>query len=90
MNVFLFQQILNTYPNLNLKLAKKQMASYTKKWKYDFQSIYLLFTRLPIFWFIIPIFFTLKITGIGQYIYNELAIKKKIIPIHCNSESCKI
>jgi hypothetical protein len=40
---------INTFPNLNLELAKKQMASYKRKWNYGFQSIYLIFTRLPIF-----------------------------------------
>ena len=81
---------INTFPNLNLELAKNQMASYNRNWNYGFQSIYLIFTRLPVFWLVIPIFFILKITGIGQYFYNELAIKRQIIPIHCNSEGCEI
>ncbi|WP_026703935.1 DCC1-like thiol-disulfide oxidoreductase family protein [Flavobacterium soli] len=80
----------NTYPNLNLELAKKQMACYNGKWNYGFQSICLIFSKLPIFWLITPLLLILKITRIGEYIYNELAVKRKIIPIHCNSKSCEI
>jgi predicted DCC family thiol-disulfide oxidoreductase YuxK len=80
----------NTYPNLNIELAKNQMASNNGKWNYGFKSLYLIFIRIPLLWLFIPLFWLLKITNIGQYLYIELALKRKIIPLHCNSESCEI
>jgi hypothetical protein len=71
-------------------LAEQQMASYNKKWRYGFITIYMIFLRLPLFWIFSPILFLFKITGIGQLIYKELAVKRKIIPIHCDEKSCKI
>ncbi len=78
------------FSNINLELAKQQMASFNGKWNYGFQSIYLILTRLPIFWPFMPLLFFLKITKIGQLIYRELALKRKIIPLHCDENSCGI
>ena len=78
------------FKSLNIELAQQQMASYTNKWNYGFISIFLIFTRLPIFWIFIPILFIFKITGVGQFIYKELAIKRKIIPLHCDENSCML
>jgi len=78
------------YTTLNLELATQQMASYTNNWKYGFVSIYLIISRLPIFWIFIPILYIIKITGFGQFIYKELAIKRKIIPLHCDENSCML
>jgi predicted DCC family thiol-disulfide oxidoreductase YuxK len=76
------------YTTLNLELATQQMASYTNNWNYGFVSIFLILSRLPIFWIFIPILYIFKITGFGQFIYKELAIKRKIIPLHCDENSC--
>jgi len=81
---------LNKPIDVDLNLALKQMASYNGKWNYGYISIYCIFSRLPLFWILFPIFFLLKISGIGQFIYKELAVKRKIIPIHCDENSCKI
>jgi predicted DCC family thiol-disulfide oxidoreductase YuxK len=78
------------FPNMNLELAKQQMASFGTKWHYGFNSIFYIFVRLPLFWLFVPFFFLLKVTGLGQLIYVELALKRKIIPLHCDSESCEI
>lgn len=76
---------------INKTLAEQQMASYSNgKWKYGFVTIYMILLRLPLFYIFLPILFLFKITGIGQLIYKELAIKRKIIPIHCDEKSCKI
>lgn len=84
------KQDTQQYENLNLELATQQMASYTNNWNYGFVSIFLILLRLPVFWIFIPILFIFKISGFGQFIYKELAIKRKIIPIHCDVDSCKI
>jgi predicted DCC family thiol-disulfide oxidoreductase YuxK len=76
------------YKGIDKELAKKQMASYTNKWHYGYESLYLTFLRIPIFWLLMPLFFLLKITGTGNYLYNEFAVKRKIIPLHCDSETC--
>ncbi|WP_213277004.1 DCC1-like thiol-disulfide oxidoreductase family protein [Chryseobacterium indologenes] len=75
---------------INKTLAEQQMASYDKKWRYGFITIYMILLRLPLFWIFFPILFLFKITGLGQLIYKELAVKRKIIPIHCDEENCKI
>jgi len=79
------------FPDLNPILAKEQMASYKdSKWNYGYISIYHIFLRLPIFWLFIPFFFILNISKLGNYLYMELALKRKIIPLHCDKESCEI
>lgn len=78
------------FKEINIELATQQMASFNGKWNYGFQSIYLILTRLPIFWPFMPLLFFLKITKIGQLIYRELALKRKIIPLHCDENSCGI
>lgn len=59
------------------------------KSSFGYDSILKIAIRIPIFWLVLPILFILKLTRIGNYIYNELAIKRSIIPIHCD-EDCKI
>lgn len=81
---------LNKPTDVDLNLALKQMASYNGEWNYGYISIFLIFARLPLFWILFPILFLLKISGIGQFIYMELAVKRKIIPIHCDGNSCEI
>ena len=75
---------------LDKNLAKNQMASFDKKWHYGFNSLFQIFLRIPLFWIFIPVMYILKITSLGSFIYNELALKRKIIPLHCDSESCEI
>jgi len=84
------EPLLVSFPEIDLQLAHQQMASYGKSWHYGYNSIYFIFIRLPLFWIFIPIFFIFKITKIGQFMYKELAVRRKIIPIHCNKESCEI
>ena len=89
------KQLRNTnatqqFKNLNLELAHQQMASYTNHWNYGFVSIFLILSRLPIFWIFFPFLYIFKITGFGQLIYKELAIKRKIIPLHCDENSCML
>jgi predicted DCC family thiol-disulfide oxidoreductase YuxK len=80
----------NSASGIDLGLAKQQMASFGIKWNYGYNSLYLIFTRLPLFWLFLPILFILKITRLGQIIYNELALKRKIIPIHCDEKVCDL
>ena len=80
----------NSFRNIDLELAKKQMASFGTKWHYGYNSLYFIFVRLPFFWLFIPFLYILKLTNLGQILYSELAIKRKIIPIHCDAEICGI
>lgn len=73
----------------NKEEALKKMASFEKEWKYGYDSILRLSVRIPTLWILIPILYLLKVIGIGDSIYNELAIKRKIIPIHCN-DNCTV
>ena len=83
-------QDIKQFKNLNLELATQQMASYTNIWNYGFVSIFLILSRLPLFWIFFPFLFIFRITGFGQFIYRELALKRKIIPLHCDDNSCMI
>ncbi|MFL9836205.1 DCC1-like thiol-disulfide oxidoreductase family protein [Flavobacterium sp. ST-75] len=82
----------NGYQDITLDKdrAFKQMASKTKgKWRYGFSTIYRVIFRLPLFWTVLPVFWLLKISGAGEYLYNELALKRNILPIHCD-DNCSI
>ncbi len=78
------------YPSIDYDLAKKQMAAFDSKWHYGFDSLYLIFIRLPLFWLFIPFLFLLKISQLGQFIYLQFAVNRKIIPLHCDENSCKL
>ncbi len=80
----------NLFSDINLKLAEQQMASYNTKWHYGYNSLYYTFLRIPPFWLFIPFLYILKITKLGQLIYIELSLKRKIIPIHCTLDSCEL
>jgi predicted DCC family thiol-disulfide oxidoreductase YuxK len=81
---------VNSIYGIDLELAKKQMASYNKEWHYGYNSLFYIFARLPLFWILMPFFYILKITTLGQLIYIELALKRKIIPIHCDAKNCNL
>lgn len=81
---------INLVVGISKTLAEKQMASFDGKWSYGYTTLFKIFVRIPIFWFFTPLFWFLKISGIGQIIYKELALKRKIIPIHCDENSCQI
>jgi predicted DCC family thiol-disulfide oxidoreductase YuxK len=79
----------NSFREIDLHLAKQQMASFATRWHYGFNSLYFIFTRLPLFWITVPFLYVLKVTSLGELLYAELALKRKIIPIHCN-DNCEI
>lgn len=60
-----------------------------KKEFYGFDSIFEVQKRLPLLWLFIPITLFLKVTKVGQYVYREFSIKRKIIAFHCD-ENCLI
>jgi predicted DCC family thiol-disulfide oxidoreductase YuxK len=80
----------NSYPEINLQLASKQMASFNSSWHYGYDSIFFTLIKLPLFWITIPFLYILKITRLGQLMYSELALKRKIIPLHCDVDICNI
>jgi predicted DCC family thiol-disulfide oxidoreductase YuxK len=84
------QHHTGVFPDIDLALAQKQMASFDGQWNYGYNSIYLILMRLPFFIWLFPVLYFLKITTIGQFLYIQLALKRKIIPIHCNEDSCEI
>lgn len=77
------------FTKINFQKATEKMASFNgKKVFYGFDSIYLISKRLPILWLVFPLLFFLKITKIGNIIYREFATKRKIIPLHCDKNTC--
>lgn len=55
---------------------------------YGYDSIWQIVLRLPFLWVFVPLFFFLKMSRIGHWSYNELAVKRRIIPLHCQEEDC--
>ncbi|WP_204345360.1 DCC1-like thiol-disulfide oxidoreductase family protein [Psychroserpens algicola] len=93
LSLIVFKKLRSSSPSdgIDLKEAEKKMASTINgdMYYYGYKSIYEIFKRVPLFWFFIPILFILKFTKAGDFLYNELALKRKIIPIHCD-EHCEI
>jgi predicted DCC family thiol-disulfide oxidoreductase YuxK len=88
---FLKLREINNSEGINLKEAEMKMASTVDNqlWNYGYKSIYEIFKRIPLFWLFVPVLFLLKISSLGGFLYNELALKRKINPIHCDKH-CKI
>jgi predicted DCC family thiol-disulfide oxidoreductase YuxK len=95
-NLIIAKELRNSYhirefKNIDIKMSKGKMAScIDNKWYYGYNSIFFIFSRLPIFWIIMPLLYILKITKFGKLFYNELAIKRKIIPLNCEENNCSI
>ena len=76
---------------IDINLAYKKMASTNDYliWNYGYDSLFRIFLRIPLLWVLIPFFYLLQITKIGDYLYDELALKRKIIPLSCD-DKCEI
>jgi hypothetical protein len=55
---------------------------------YGFDTIHQLGLTLPLFFAFSPITFLLKISRLGHFLYNELAVRHTIIPLHCDEKKC--
>lgn len=53
---------------------------------FGFDSIFQIFKLIPFLWIFIPFLYLLKITKIGEFLYSELAMKRTIIPLHCDKD----
>lgn len=56
---------------------------------YGFDSVWQIVLRLPLLWLFVPLFFLLKVSRLGHIAYNELAVKRQIIPLHCQEKDCE-
>ncbi len=82
---------IQEFGNVDIELAQEKMASCIEnKWNYGYNSISLIFSRLPIFWVISPLLYLLKITKVGELLYRELATKRNIVSIHCKETNCSV
>lgn len=82
---------ISQFSSIDIKMAKGKMASSVdNKWYYGYDSIFLIFRRIPVFWVFVPLLYLLKITNLGEVLYNELAIKRKIIPINFGLTNCSM
>lgn len=79
------------FPEIDMEKGLQQMPAFASGvWVYGYDTLYLIFKQLPAFWIVLPIFWLLKITGSGRFLYRQLAVKRKIIPIHCDKTICII
>jgi len=82
------KEIFNTYTNLDEAQAIQRMASsYNNEIVYGFASVLRIVRTLPLLWIFVPAFFILKWTRIGEKAYDEIALKRKLIPASCD-ENC--
>lgn len=79
-----------SHPNIDLEKAVKALASIDQKGNvyYGFDTIHQLCFTLPFLLVVTPITYFLKISRIGHFLYNELAVRRTIIPLHCNEDNC--
>ena len=79
-----------SHPNIDKEKAVKALASIDYKGRvfYGFDTIHQLCFTSPFLLVLTPITFLLKISGLGAFLYNELAVRRTIIPIHCEEKKC--
>lgn len=78
------------FTEIDINQSEKEMASYINgKWKYGYESIMRVTKTIPLFYPLYPLFYLLHKLNIGDILYRELAIRRKIIPLHCD-ENCSI
>lgn len=77
-------------PAINRELAKQRIASidHLGKISYGFDTILKIIEAVHLLWFLYPFLYCLKAIELGDKIYDELAIRRKIIPNHCNENEC--
>lgn len=77
------------FPDIDMEKGLQQMPAFVSGvWVYGYDTLYLIFKKLPVFWIVLPVFWLLKITGLGRLLYQQLAVRRKIIPIHCDKTIC--
>lgn len=82
--------IFTTYANLDEAKALQRMASlYNNEIVYGFASVFRIVKALPLLWIFVPVFFILQWTNIGEKAYDEIALKRKLLPASCD-ESCAL
>lgn len=79
------------FPGIDIQKGLKEMPSFSSgTWHYGYGTLYLIFKRCPVFWIAWPLFGLLKITKLGYFLYRQLALRRKIIPIHCDANVCRL
>lgn len=80
-----------TESDLDIERATRMIASknITGRIYYGFNTLLQIAIRVPLLWVLVPVLFLARIAGIGDFVYNELAIKRKIIPVRCE-EQCAV
>lgn len=82
------KEIVNSYTNLDEAKALQRMASLNNnEIVYGFASVFRIVRTLPLLWIFVPLFFILHWTGFGERVYDEIALKRKLLPASCD-ESC--
>tara|TARA_B100001057_G_C22860099_1_gene954149 strand:- start:763 stop:1083 length:321 start_codon:yes stop_codon:yes gene_type:complete len=89
----IYQSDIRSYEGSVISKEKglEQLASINRYSRvfYGYDSIWQILIRLPLLWVFIPVFYILKVSRLGHWIYKELAIKRQIFPLHCKEEDCR-
>lgn len=81
------QDTTTEFQQKGIKLIASQ--THTGSVAFGFDTIFRIALRIPLFWLFLPVLYLLKITRLGALLYEQLAVRRTIIPIHCNEKSCK-
>ncbi|WP_156290523.1 thiol-disulfide oxidoreductase DCC family protein [Oceanobacillus salinisoli] len=80
---------LKDYP---IEMEKSLHVFHNGKWYKGYDAIIQIAKILPLLWLLIPAMYLFKILGLGDVIYNQIAKKRKLVPVNqCHpGESCHI
>lgn len=90
-NLILIRDIrIDEDPRIDKVEALKRMASIDENEEvyYGFKSITLIVKYLPYIKILYPLFYMLDIAKVGGFLYDELAVRRNIIPLHCEDKDC--
>ncbi|WP_421889859.1 HTTM domain-containing protein [Marinoscillum sp.] len=78
--------------SLDTGRAMQEMATVNRKGviRYGYPSLIRIALRTPALWLLLPILLLFKLTTLGDLIYQQVAIKRKIIPFGCSPTTCLI
>jgi predicted DCC family thiol-disulfide oxidoreductase YuxK len=76
-------------PTMDFRIqGLKAIASIKNNGKiyFGFDSMFQISMMTPVLWLFLPFMYIFKFTKIGDFLYSELAIKRTIIPLHCDKD----
>jgi predicted DCC family thiol-disulfide oxidoreductase YuxK len=84
------RDVFKNYPKLDNEESLKRIAtSDGEQIIYGFESVFRIIRKMPQLWLFAPFFLLLRWTNLGAWFYDEIALRRKILPFSCD-ENCEI